>query len=208
MKLIERFANGRFAQPAALVMKVVCYFIIGFYILCTILSLMGRQTFFLHTKTGAFEQAIYAEESHDAHPSGVTVRTGDDIHVWTNENDQIDLTIQIGLSLLYAVQTVPMIFAYWFLSRVFSNTHKGRIFTRQNASYLLYFGLIQFSAAVFVPLLKLGICWLVNLVSDSRMSLSTGQDMLNMLIPGAAFMAAAYIIHEGVRLLNEADHTV
>ncbi|MCI8406126.1 MAG: hypothetical protein HFE43_03835 [Oscillospiraceae bacterium] len=208
MKLIERFANGRFAQPAALVMKVVCYFIIGFYILCTILSLMGRQTFFLHTKTGAFEQAIYAEESHDAHPSGMTVRTGDDIHVWTNENDQIDLTIQIGLSLLYAVQTVPMIFAYWFLSRVFSNTHKGRIFTRQNASYLLYFGLIQFSAAVFVPLLKLGICWLVNLVSDSRMSLSTGQDMLNMLIPGAAFMAAAYIIHEGVRLLNEADHTV
>ena len=138
----------------------------------------------------------------------MTVRTGDDIHVWTNENDQIDLTIQIGLSLLYAVQTVPMIFAYWFLSRVFSNTHKGRIFTRQNASYLLYFGLIQFSAAVFVPLLKLGICWLVNLVSDSRMSLSTGQDMLNMLIPGAAFMAAAYIIHEGVRLLNEADHTV
>ncbi len=208
MKLIERFVNGRFAQPAALVMKVVCYFIIGFYILCTILSLMGRQTFFLHTKTGAFEQAIYAEESHDAHPSGMTVRTGDDIHVWTNENDQIDLTIQIGLSLLYAVQTVPMIFAYWFLSRVFSNTHKGRIFTRQNASYLLYFGLIQFSAAVFVPLLKLGICWLVNLVSDSRMSLSTGQDMLNMLIPGAAFMAAAYIIHEGVRLLNEADHTV
>lgn len=208
MKLIERFANGRFAQPAALVMKVVCYFIIGFYILCTILSLMGRQTFFLHTKTGAFEQAIYAEESHDAHPSGMTVRTGDDIHVWTNENDQIDLTIQIGLSLLYAVQTVPVIFAYWFLSRVFSNTHKGRIFTRQNASYLLYFGLIQFSAAVFVPLLKLGICWLVNLVSDSRMSLSTGQDMLNMLIPGAAFMAAAYIIHEGVRLLNEADHTV
>ena len=208
MKLIERFANGRFAQPAALVMKVVCYFIIGFYILCTILSLMGRQTFFLHTKTGAFEQAIYAEESHDAHPSGMTVRTGDDIHVWTNENDQSDLTIQIGLSLLYAVQTVPMIFAYWFLSRVFSNTHKGRIFTRQNASYLLYFGLIQFSAAVFVPLLKLGICWLVNLVSDSRMSLSTGQDMLNMLIPGAAFMAAAYIIHEGVRLLNEADHTV
>ncbi len=208
MKLIERFANGRFAQPAALVMKVVCYFIIGFYILCTILSLMGRQTFFLHTKTGAFEQAIYAEESHDAHPSGMTVRTGDDIHVWTNENDQIDLTIQIGLSLLYAVQTVPMILAYWFLSRVFSNTHKGRIFTRQNASYLLYFGLIQFSAAVFVPLLKLGICWLVNLVSDSRMSLSTGQDMLNMLIPGAAFMAAAYIIHEGVRLLNEADHTV
>ena len=208
MKLIERFANGRFAQPAALVMKVVCYFIIGFYILCTILSLMGRQTFFLHTKTGAFEQAIYAEESHDAHPSGMTVRTGDGIHVWTNENDQIDLTIQIGLSLLYAVQTVPMIFAYWFLSRVFSNTHKGRIFTRQNASYLLYFGLIQFSAAVFLPLLKLGICWLVNLVSDSRMSLSTGQDMLNMLIPGAAFMAAAYIIHEGVRLLNEADHTV
>ena len=158
---------------------------------------MGRQSFFLHTKTGIFERAIYAEENHDAHSRSMTVFTGDEIHVWTNDNDQIDLTIQIGLSLMYAVHIVPMIFAYWFLSRVFSNINKGEIFTEQNSSYLLYYGILQFSVAVFVPFLKLLICWLINLISNSRMSISTGQAMLNMLIPSIAFIVAAYIIHYG-----------
>ena len=74
----------------------------------------------------------------------MTVHMGDDIRVWTNDDDQIDLKIQIGLSLMYAVNSVPMIIAFWFLSRVFSNIRKGQIFTEQNASYLLYYGLLQF----------------------------------------------------------------
>ena len=75
---------------------------------------MGRQTFFLHTKTGNFERAIYAEENHNSHSRSMTVHTSDDIHVWTNDNDQIDLTIQIGLSLMYAVHIVPMILLIGF----------------------------------------------------------------------------------------------
>ena len=183
MKFIQKLANERFARSAAQLMKVACYLVICFYVLCAVLSFMGRQSFFLHTKTGIFERAIYAEENHDAHSRSMTVFTGDEIHVWTNDNDQIDLTIQIGLSLMYAVHIVPMIFAYWFLSRVFSNINKGEIFTEQNSSYLLYYGILQFSVAVFVPFLKLLICWLINLISNSRMSISTGQAMLNMLIP-------------------------
>ena len=208
MKFIQQLANERFARPAAQLMKFACYFVICFYVLCTVLSFMGRQSFFLHTKTGTFERAIYAEENHNAHSRSMTVFTGDDIHVWTNDNDQIDLTIQIGLSLMYAVHIVPMIFAYWFLSRVFSNINNGHIFTEKNSSYLLYYGMLQFSVAVFVPFIKLLICWLTNLISNGRMSISTGQAMFNMLIPSIAFIVAAYIIHYGVHLQDEVDHTL
>ena len=208
MKFIQKLANERFARPAAQLMKFACYFVICFYVLCTVLSFMGRQSFFLHTKTGTYERAIYAEENHAAHSRSMTVFTGDDIHIWTNDNDQIDLTIQIGLSFMYAVHIVPMIFAYWFLSRVFSNINKGHIFTEKNSSYLLYYGMLQFSVAVFVPFIKLLICWLTNLISNGRMSISTGQAMFNMLIPSIAFIVAAYIIHYGVHLQNEVDHTL
>ena len=208
MKFIQQLANERFARHAAQLMKFACYFAICFYVLCTVLSFMGRQSFFLHTKTGTFERTIYAEENHNAHSRSMTVFTGDDIHVWTNDNDQIDLTIHIGLSLIYVVHIVPMIFAYWFLSHVFSNINKGEIFTKQNSSYLLYYGILQFSAAVIVPFIKLLICWLINLISNGRMSISTGQAMFNMLISSIAFIVAAYIIHYGVHLQDEVDHTL
>ena len=114
MKLFQTLANERFARPAAGLIKFACYFVICFYVLCTVLSFMGRQTFFLHTKTGNFERAIYAEENHNAHSRSMTVFMGDDIHVWTNSSDQIDLTIQLGLSLMYAVNTIPIVLAFWF----------------------------------------------------------------------------------------------
>ena len=44
------------------------------------------------------------------------IHTGDDIHVWTNGSGQIEPAIRIGLALMYAVHTVPVIFAFWFLS--------------------------------------------------------------------------------------------
>ena len=208
MKLFQTLANERFARPAAGLIKFACYFAICFYALCTVLSFMGRQTFFLHTKTGNFERAIYAEENHNAHSRSMTVSMGDDIHVWTNSSDQIDLTIQLGLSLMYAVNTIPIVLAFWFLSRVFSNIYRGGIFIEKNASCLLYYGLLQLFVAVVVPFIKLFLCWLTNLVSDGRMSVSTGQRMFNMLIPSIAFIVAAYIIHYGVHLQDEVDHTL
>ena len=109
---------------------------------------------------------------------------------------------------MYALQTVPMIFAYYFLSRVFSNIHKRQIFTQQNSLYLLYYGVLQFSVAVFVPFIKLLICKLINLVSESRISIATGQAVFQMLLPSIAFIVAAYIIHYGVHLQDEVDHTL
>lgn len=208
MKFMQKFTEERFARSAAKFLKAICYFVTCVGVLCTVLGFMGRQTFSLHTSTESFPRAIYAEEDHAPLSRGPTVHMSDDIHVWTWDSDQIALTTHIGLSLMYAAQMIPMIFAFWFLSRLFSNIQGGQIFTEQNASCLLYFGLLEFSVAVFVPFLKLLICWLTNLASDNRISVATGQDTLNMLIPGIASIVAAYIIHYGVHLQDEVDHTL
>ncbi len=208
MKFTQKFANEKLAKSAAGAMKAVCYFVIGFYVLCFALGLLGRQTFVLHTKTGSYGRAIYAEEVHSAHSRNMTVSMGDDIHVWTDDNDQIEPTVHIGLTLMYAVHVLPMAFAFWLLSRIFSNIQQGQIFTEQNATYLLGYGLLQIFATVFVPVIKGLICWLVNLVSDGQLSISTGQAMFKTLVPGIGFLVAAYIIHYGVYLQDEVDHTL
>ncbi len=211
MRLLQKLANERFARSAAQIMKFVCYYLIFILVFCTVLSFMGRQIFTLHAKAGTFEGAILAEENHWPHSRSMTVLLDDDIHVWTNADDQIDLTIQIGLSLIFAVTSVPMIFAFWFLSRVFSNIRNGQIFTEQNAVYLLYYGLLQFFATAFAPFIKLLICWFTNqtlLVSEGRMSISVGKSMFKLLFPSIAFIVAAYIIHYGVHLQDEVDHTL
>ena len=208
MKLINTLANERFARGAAQIMCLACYLVMVFLLLVLALSLIGRQTFILHTSAGTYDQAIYAEEDHDPPSRSFTVSIADSIHVWANEEDQIDLTTQIGLVLVYAVHLIPLIFAYWFLSRVFSHVHQGQIFTEQNALCLFYYGLLQFFTALFVPFLKLFFCWLSNLVSDSRISLSVGSNILSALVPSIAFFVAAYIIHYGISLQDEVDHTL
>ena len=208
MPFIRKLMDDRFAKRAAQFMRYACYFLILIFIFCTLLSITGRQTFILYSKTGTYERATIQNHENAPHSSAVTVSVNDDIRVWTNENDEIDLSIQIGLSLMYAVSTLPIILAVWLLSHVFHNIQKGDIFSEQNASYLLFYGLIQVSVAIFVPLLKLLICWLVNLVSSGRMSIATGQDAFNMIPPGIAFLVAAYIIHYGVSLQDEVDHTL
>ena len=109
MRLLKRLTDERFARSAAGVIKVACYFVIGFLVLCTILSFLGRQTFTLHSKTGTYERAICAEEDHGRHSRSMTVYTGDDIHVWTDDGDQIEPAVRIGLSVLYAATRKAML---------------------------------------------------------------------------------------------------
>lgn len=208
MKLAQKLVSEQFTKPVSRFMKFACYFVMFFCLLCLVLSFMGRQTFFLHTGTGTYEHAIYAEENHTPASRGFTVTMPDDIHVRTGSSGRIDLTAHIGLSLMFAVDLIPMVFAYWFLSRLFANIEKGRIFTEQNASCLLYYGLLRLLTALLSPVLKLLVCGLANCVSDSQISLATGQNMLQTFIPSLAFLIAAYIIHYGVHLQDEADHTL
>lgn len=208
MKLIRRLANERYARRGARFMRFVCGFIILFYVFCLVLSFMGRQSFWLHTKSGSFEHAIYAEEEHVPYARSMTVHLSDTIHVWTDEDDRIEMITHVGLSAVYAVQTLPMILAVWFLSRVFSSIQAGQIFTEKNADRLLYYGLLLLFEAVLVPFIKLFLCWLVTAVSGNRVVISTGQGVLSSLVESIGFLVAAYIIHHGIGLQDEVDHTL
>lgn len=210
MRLLQKLLNEKYAKSVSSLMRFVCYFVIAFYVFCLVLGFMGRVSFTLHTNSagGTYEQAICAEESHTPHDRGFTVHMNDDINVWTNAEDRLDLPIKIGLALMYAVNIIPLILATWLLSRVFGNVSEGQIFVTQNADYLLYYGLILFFTALFVPFIKLLICQLSNLFSSGHMVISTGADILNFLIPSLAFMVAAYIIHHGIYLQDEVDHTI
>ena len=199
MKLVSKFMNERFAKSASRFMCVVCYIIMIVCIICFVLSCMGRQSFSLHTDSGYYENAIYAEENHDPDFRMPTVNmVGDEIYG----------KIQVGLSLMYAVTIVPAIFGFWFLSRVFTNVSNGQIFTEKNAVYLFYYGVIQFITALLVPFIKLFICFLINSISSDQISISTGSNILNNLIPSIGFLVAAYIIHYGIHLQDEVDHTL
>lgn len=208
MRLMQRLTDERFAKPAAKFLKIACWFVICIYAAAALLSFMGRQTFHLHAKTGSYENAICAEEDHAPASRGMTMHLGDEIHVWTDADDQVDPAIRWGLSGMAVVTLAPLMLAFWFLGRVFSNIQNGRIFTEQNAACLLYYGLLQLFAAVPVPFIKLGICRLASLAADGRVDIATGQDMLGRLVPAIAFLVAAYIIHYGVYLQDEVDHTL
>lgn len=208
MKNFLNFLNEKNAKIFSKFLCYVCYFVILFFLFCIVLSFMGRQSFILHTSTGVYENAIYAEEDHDSSSRSMTVSMAGE-RVYVNSTDNvIDPAIHIALSLMYAVNIVPLIIAYWFLSKVFANISKGKIFVNKNAAYLLYYGIIRFVVALFVPLIKLLICELISLISADSISIGTGAVMLNDLIPSIAFIVAAYIIHYGIRLQDEVDHTL
>lgn len=208
MRIIQKLLQENYARTAAKFMNVICYFAMAFMLVCLVLAFMGRQTFSLRTSTGSYDRAIYAEEDHDVTSRGFTMTSSDDIYVVANDRDQIDLTVHIGLSLMAAFRLVPLIVAYWLLSRVFANVGRGQCFVEKNARCLLYYGLIRLFMALLVPLIQLAICYLTNLVSSSHVSVSTGSDVFYHLIPSIAFMVAAYIIHYGISLQDEVDHTL
>lgn len=208
MKAVHKLISENSVRNAAQFMKVVCYFMILFYVFCMILSFMGRQSFWLHTKNGIFETAIYAEENHTGYSPSMTLHLNDDIRVWTNESDQIDFTVRIGLSVIFVVHAFPLILGLGFLSCVLSNIRDGQIFTNKNAVYLFYYGLLQLFAAVLVPFIKLFVCRIITAVSSNQVSITTGKDIPGSLVQGIAFIIAAYIIYYGVNLQDEVDHTL
>lgn len=208
MKVVYNLLNERNAKVAAQIMRVVCYIVIAFFVLCLILSLMGRQSFRLQTNTAFYAKAIYAEDNHNPPSRSFTVSTYDDILVQTGVDDQITFMTHIVLSVMYVIHIVPLIIAFWFLSCVFSNVGKGQIFTEQNGRYLLYYGIIQLFVSLFVPLIKRFVCGLSNLISSNTITISTDSNWLNALIPSIAFIVAAYVIHYGIHLQDEVDHTL
>lgn len=207
MKMILKCVNKSFAESVARFMAGVCYVIMVLGIVSLVLSFMGRLSFELHTSTGGYSGAIYAEKNHDADSRAMIISMKDTIHV-VSYGDKIEPVIQLGLSLIALFRIGPLILAFWLLARVFTNVGKGQIFTEKNATYLLYYGLIQFAVGVFVPFINLLICQLISRMSADSMSMSTGSQLLNDVVMSIAFIVAAYIIHYGISLQDEVDHTL
>ena len=103
MKLMQKLVNEPFARGASRFMKVICYLVMLFFLLSLVLCFMGRQTFILHTSTGTYQNAIYAEENHEPASRSLTIYSKDDIRVWANSSGQVDFSTHIGLSLMVAV---------------------------------------------------------------------------------------------------------
>ena len=207
-KFASKLLNQQRAESIAHVLRFVCYFAMAFYVFCLILSVLGRQSFTLQANGKSYDDAILAEENHDTESHILTVSTTDSIRVAANQDGQIDPAIRIGLVLIYAISVVPWILALWLLGRVFTNVSDGLIFTEQNASYLLSYGLLQIFIAVLVPIIKQLIGAAANTLSQGQLSLSTGSAMLSDFFVGIAFLIAAYIIHYGISLQDEVDHTL
>jgi len=208
LKKTNKLLNEPVARAVARFLTAICYLLIFIFAIGIVLSFIGRQTFVLHTSTGTYPNAIYSETNRDWNVRGLTVSLNDDIRVMAAGSDEVDLITQIGLSAMYAVNSIPLVISFWLLSRVLSNISKGLIFTEKNATYLLYYGLIHIGVAVLVPFIKLFISFFANQFTSSSISIATGQNLFNYLIPSIAFIVAAYIIHYGVHLQDEVDHTL
>lgn len=208
MKMLKPLLNERFVRKAASFLQAACWLAICFFALVTVLACLGRQQFTLVTSTDVYEGAIYAERDQGWLSHGFTVTASDSIRVTANSDDGVDLATHIGLTLMFAAQALTGMAGYWLLSRVFANIAQGRIFVEQNARGLLGYGLLQIYAAFLLPFVKLLICNLANLVSDSQIAAWSVQIGPDKLFPSIAFLVAAYIIHYGIALQDEVDHTL
>ena len=208
MKMLKPLLNERFVRKAASFLQAACWLVICFFALVTVLACLGRQQFTLVTSTDVYEGAIYAERDQGWLSHSFTVTASDSIRVTANSDDGVDLATHIGLTLMFAAQALTGMAGYWLLSRVFANIAQGRIFVEQNARGLLGYGLLQIYAVFLLPFVKLLICNLANLVSDSQIAAWSVQIGPDKLFPSIAFLVAAYIIHYGITLQDEVDHTL
>lgn len=208
MKALKSLLNETFVRKAASFLQAACWLTICFFALVTVLACLGRQQFTLVTSTDVYEGAIYAERDQGWLSHSFTVTASDSIRVTADSDDGVDLATHIGLTLMFAAQALTGMAGYWLLSRVFANIAQGRIFVEQNARGLLGYGLLQIYAVFLLPFVKLLICNLANLVSDSQIAAWSVQIGPDKLFPSIAFLVAAYIIHYGITLQDEVDHTL
>lgn len=206
--MLKPLLNERFVRKAASFLQAACWLAICFFALVTVLACLGRQQFTLVTSTDVYEGAIYAERDQGWLSHSFTVTASDSIRVTADSDGGVDLATHIGLTLMFAAQALTGMAGYWLLSRVFANIAQGRIFVEQNARGLLGYGLLQIYAVFLLPFVKLLICNLANLVSDSQIAAWSVQIGPDKLFPSIAFLVAAYIIHYGITLQDEVDHTL
>lgn len=209
MKTVKFLLDQKLVTKVSKLMKIFCNIVIVLFILLLALSFLGRLQYILHADGTTYEHAIYAEENHNFTTRVLTANSNDGLRVHAAADDgTIELLTYIAIVFMYAINIIPLIFAYRFLAKVFDNVAKGEIFVEKNAHYLLCFGIIQGVVAVAVPFVKLLIVQIANALVADRIFLAAGSNMISQLVPSMAFLVAAYIISYGVRLQDEVDHTL
>lgn len=174
-------------------MRCVCHVAMLVAVLSLVLCCMGQVTIILHRNSGYSESTIISEVDYRQYFGGIEIDSGDEVHVWANERDEVDLFARVGVVLMYGSLIVPELFAYWFLSKIFSNIQKGKLLIEQNANLLWTYGGIQFSVAFFVPYMKVLIALLTSMVSSNRISVFTNPN-LSFALSSVVLMVVAYII--------------
>ncbi len=209
---MKHIISERTARGASHILRVCCLLVIAFCALAIVMSAMGRLTFTLHGSGGTVRSAIWANMPYepDAEFGGGSMRLTmtDEIHAWANDGGLLSMGQKIGLMLIAAAHIVPLMAAYAALAGVFGRVGNGEIFTDRNARGLMVYGVIRLVTAAIVPFVKLGICGVVTAMGAGELTISTGQNMLGELFPSIGFIVAAYIIHYGVHLQDEVDHTL
>lgn len=208
MKSVNFLLNHRFVTKIAKLMKISCYIAILVFVLLVVLCFMGRLQYDITVGTTTYENVVYSGKPYQ-YATGLSMDNVDSLRVHAEAEDgTIGLPTYIAIVCMYTISMIPLIFAFWFLARVFDNVIRGEIFVEKNAQYLLYFGMIQGLVALVAPFVRLLIAQIANALVADRISLATGSDIINQLIPSMAFFVAAYIINYGVHLQDEVDHTL
>ena len=204
--------NERFARGAARVLRALCLFVMVFYGAALVLTAMGRMSFTLHAPGGTVEAAIWADMPYDAGEEfgGGSLRftLADDIHAWAGEDGRLSPGQKAGIALIAALSVAPLMAAYGALAGVLGRVGAGEIFTDANAHGLLAYGIIRALSALAVPFVKLGVCRIVSALGAGELAISTGQGMFGEIVPALGFLVAAYILHHGIHLQDEVDHTL
>ncbi len=202
MKSKNIIISEKKAKAISNIAQGICYVAIAFMIYILFQCVIGRLSYDVHAPTANYENVSYSE-------NGLTVSGADQYYVRTQlAGGSIELSTYITLVAIYGITIILAIIAFWFLSKVFANVAKGEIFVQKNAQYLMYYGVIQLISAVVLPFAKVLFVNVVNMFLADTISISTGLNTQSQLFQSFAFLVAAYIIHYGVHLQDEVDHTL
>lgn len=210
MKIVQKLANERYVKKIAGLIIFFCFLSILSYIASVVLCISGEEVYVVHTKNEeAINKPTYEQEQKGIQVHIMTAGPTWDIDVWTNENEQIDKIIYGGLILMFVLYAAVGISGEICLILIFRNLRRGRVFTSQNASYLLDYGLLQIGDAFVLPLINYIIMHIVNTCSQGKLLFRDGgQGIINKLVPCIVYIVAVYIIHCGFKLQDEVDHTI
>ncbi len=108
--------------------------------------------------------------------------------------------------LLYMLPSLLRSYGIWHLSRMFKLFKEGTYFSDQSISHLLWFSLIGFVTQLLASQLQSLAGAIARIGSESNflnISITIDQQGIVQLLAWGTFLAIAWILREGIRIVNE-----